>query len=108
MQEVRKQKKVFSRFQIDIKYLTDIPESEIWRWNIISLYILSLPGIIKPVLSILLIATKNHLLLQLCLSTTCSSSLQNYGINPQTIIIQTDNGKEFINPTDRKVTLFEK
>ena len=33
MQEVRKQKKVFSRFQIDIKYLTDIPEYEIWRWE---------------------------------------------------------------------------
>jgi len=30
-QEVRKQKKVFSRFQVDIKYLTDITEYEIWR-----------------------------------------------------------------------------
>jgi hypothetical protein len=29
-------------------------------------------------------------------------------INPQTMIIQTDNGKEFTNPTNRKVTLFEK
>ena len=29
MQEVRKQKRVLSRFQVDIKYLTDIPEYEI-------------------------------------------------------------------------------
>ena len=31
MQEERKQKIVFSRFPIDIKYLTDIPEYEIWE-----------------------------------------------------------------------------
>lgn len=31
MQEERKKKKVFSRFPIDIKYLTDIPEYEIWE-----------------------------------------------------------------------------
>ena len=30
---MRKQKRVFSRFQVDIKYLTDIPEYEIWRWE---------------------------------------------------------------------------
>jgi hypothetical protein len=28
---VKNQKKIFSRFQVDIKYLTDITEYEIWR-----------------------------------------------------------------------------
>ncbi len=28
---MKNQKKVFSRFQVDIKYLTDITEYEIWR-----------------------------------------------------------------------------
>jgi len=35
-------------------------------------------------------------------------SLHNYGINPETITIQTDNGKEFTNPHSQKLTLFEK
>ena len=35
-------------------------------------------------------------------------SLHNYGINPETITIQTDNGKEFTNPYSQKLTLFEK
>ena len=108
MQEVRKQKKVFSRFQIDIKYLTDIPEFEIWRWeHHFPLYLISArdykTGAIYLAYSYEKSSTATALFIDYLLS-----SLQNYGINPQTIIIQTDNGKEFINPTDRKVTLFEK
>lgn len=102
MQEVRKQKKVFSRFQIDIKYLTDIPEiPNLEMGTSFPLDPISArdykTGAIYLAYSYEKSSTATALFIDYLLS-----SLQNYGINPQTIIIQTDNGKEFINPTTEK------
>ncbi len=108
MQEVRKQKKVFSRFQIDIKYLTDIPEYEIWRWeHHFPKYLISARDYKTGAIYLAYTQEKSSMATALFVNYLLSS-LQYYGIDPQSIVIQTDNGKEFTNPTDRKVTLFEK
>ena len=108
MQEVRKQKKVFSRFQIDIKYLTDIPEYEIWRWeHHFPKYLISARDYKTGAIYLAYTQEKSSMATALFVDYLLSS-LQYYGIDPQSIVIQTDNGKEFTNPTDRKVTLFEK
>ena len=108
MQEVRKQKRVFSRFQVDIKYLTDIPEYEIWRWeHHLPEYLITARDY-KTGATYLSYSHEKSSTATAIFIDYLLFSLHNYGINPETITIQTDNGKEFTNPHSQKLTLFEK
>jgi transposase len=107
MSKVRAQIRAFSRFQVDVKYLTDIPEYEYCRWeNNLPKYLITARDYKTGATYFAFTHEKTPVATGLFMDLFLSS-LKRYGIPPESITIQTDNGTEFTNPRSKKLTYFE-
>jgi len=107
MTEARAKVKAFSRFQVDIKYLTDIPEYEFWRWEHNFPKYLIVARDYKTGASFCAYSHEKTPVATGLFMDLVLHALKRYGIRPETLTIQTDNGSEFTNPSSKKPSYFE-
>ena len=99
MTEARAKVKAFSRFQVDIKYLTDIPEYEFWRWEHNFPKYLIVARDYKTGASFCAYSHEKTPVATGLFMDLVLHALKRYGIRLETLTIQTDNCSEFTNPT---------
>ncbi|MFA5498783.1 MAG: helix-turn-helix domain-containing protein, partial [Candidatus Cloacimonadia bacterium] len=107
MSEIRKQYGPFEKIQVDIKYLTDIPEIALFlRWNNMPLYQITARDYRTGIQYICYCYEKTSTNCGIFIDYLCSH-LKESGIDLSKVVFQTDNGKEFVSDSTKKMSLFE-
>ena len=107
MREIRKKYKPFEKIQVDIKYLTDIPEIALFlRWNKMPLYQITARDYRTGIQYIAYCYEKTSVNCGIFIDCLCYM-LQSNGVDLTKTVFQTDNGREFVSDSAKKMSFFE-
>ena len=107
MSQIRKKYGPFQKIQVDVKYLTDMPElAAFLRWNNLPLYQITARDYRTGAQFIGYSYDKTSTATGIFIDYLCNH-LQRSGINLEKSVFQTDNGSEFVSKSLKRKSLFE-